>query len=465
MQKRFQQNVFIIAAVFLTFAGAVLLFTGNEKISIENTAKQKEIVKRQKKMSRIIDIIVTNESYNALCEDGTVWRWKRREGMETAGMLSGLKDVVKIINVGASHETIYALTEDGYIYGWGKNEMLLHLEEDYIPSKERNQNCEEPVRIGKLSEITELDGGNGKVFALDREGIFYMWGLDMYESDADNVKPGFPQEEKMLVDGIEDLAGGGGYYSYSCFIKRDGTVIFIMEGDKTQQIRQYIFPIITEEWETENIPVCDPVSARYLQEDSVTVLDAGSKIGEVILYEAGRCGDIEKAASDGYTVFCCLSDGSLWYWDSNRVRFHDDIQLLLRPESKSEDYAGYWRKLNYGEVPGEIRESENGIRIADICSLKEHVLFLTEDGQVFVSEYVTEKTESVEYYWKSPNLIYPSEMRFRTIDLKTIQLKKLGPEHIKSINTDGGSNFSAVDEEGICYLIDGETLTCEELFK
>ncbi len=184
MQKRFQQNVSIIAAVFLTFAGAVLLFTGNEKISIENTAKQKEIVKRQKKMSRIIDIIVTNESCNALCEDGTVWRWKRREGMETAGMLSGLKDVVKIINVGASHETIYALTEDGYIYGWGKNEMLLHLEEDYIPSKERNQNCEEPVRIGKLSEITELDGGNGKVFALDREGIFYMWGLDMYESDA-----------------------------------------------------------------------------------------------------------------------------------------------------------------------------------------------------------------------------------------------------------------------------------------
>lgn len=56
-------------------------------------------------------------------------------------------------------------------------------------------------------------------------------------------------------------------------------------------------------------------------------------------------------------------------------------------------------------------------------------------------------------------------MRFRTIDLKTIQLKKLEPEHIKSINTDGGSNFSAVDEEGRCYLIDGETLTCEELFK
>lgn len=97
--------------------------------------------------------------------------------------------------------------------------------------------------------------------------------------------------------------------------------------------------------------------------------------------------------------------------------------------------------------------------------MKEHVLFLAEDGQVFVSEYVTEKTESVEYYWRSPNLIYPSEMRFRTIDLKTIQLKKLEPEHIKSINTDGGSNFSAVDEEGRCYLIDKETLTCEELFK
>lgn len=82
-------------------------------------------------------------------------------------------------------------------------------------------------------------------------------------------------------------------------------------GDKTQQISQYIFPIITEEWETENMPARDSVSARYLQEDSVTGLDAGSKIGEVILYEAGRCGDIEKAASDGYTVFCCLSDGSL----------------------------------------------------------------------------------------------------------------------------------------------------------
>ena len=103
------------------------------------------------------------------------------------------------------------------------------------------------------------------------------------------------------------------------------------------------------------------------------------------------------------------------------------------------------------------------IRIVDSCSLEEHILFLTEDGQIFVSEYVTEKTESVEYYWRSPNLIYPSEKRFRTIDLKMVQLKRLEPEHIKSINTDGGSHFSAVDEEGRCWLIDEETLTSEEL--
>lgn len=435
----------------------------NEEVSTENVVRRKKTAEREKTMSRITDIIVTDEYCNALCEDGTVWRWERKKGVKTAEMLPGLEDVVKIVNVGASHETIYALTEDGYIYGWGKNETLLHPEAGFVPREEWDRDCEEPVRIGELSEITELDGGSGKVFALDRDGTFYMWGLDMGREDISDETPGFPQEEKESVEGIEILAAGGGYYNYSYFIKKDGTVISIMEGDRRQQISQYIFPIITEEWETADMSVRDPVSAQYLQEDSVTELGAASKIGEVILYEAGKCGDIEKTASDRYTVFCYLRDGSLWYWDSNRVRFHDDIQLLLRPESKREEYKGCWRKLDYEEILRDTSEGENKIRIVDSCSLEEHILFLTEDGQIFVSEYVTEKTESVEYYWRSPNLIYPSEKRFRTIDLKMVQLKRLEPEHIKSINTDGGSHFSAVDEEGRCWLIDEETLTSEEL--
>lgn len=168
-------------------------------------------------------------------------------------------------------------------------------------------------------------------------------------------------------------------------------------------------------------------------------------------------------ASDGYTAFCYLSDGSLWYWDSNRVRFHDSIQVLLRPESKSEDYQGYWKKLDYREVLGDTEEGENENRIIGTCVTEEHVLFLTEDGQVFASEYVTEKTESVEYYRLSFNPYHPSEITSMVMDLKTVQLKKLELEHIKSINTDGDSNFSAVDEEGSCYYINGETFTYDKL--
>jgi len=70
---------------------------------------------------------------------------------------------------------------------------------------------------------------------------------------------------------------------------------------------------------------------------------------------------------------------------------------------------------------------------------------LTDDGQVFISNYVTYETTNVPYH--SPE----SSIR---VDLKTLAFEKLDWENIISINTDGEYHFTAVDEEGNYYVLD-----------
>ena len=68
----------------------------------------------------------------------------------------------------------------------------------------------------------------------------------------------------------------------------------------------------------------------------------------------------------------------------------------------------------------------------DLCAGKENVLFLMEDGQVLISEYVTNGEEESQLQ----NNEY--------LQLKTVRLKKMDWKNIVRINTDGGHYFSAV---------------------
>ncbi|MDE7249450.1 MAG: hypothetical protein K2N82_06080, partial [Lachnospiraceae bacterium] len=123
-----------------------------------------------------------------------------------------------------------------------------------------------------------------------------------------------------------------------------------------------------------------------------------------------------------------------------------------------EDYAGNWKSVNIKEILGRKNESGYAPYIVKICAGSENVFFLTDDGQVFMSEYITNAVEDVEYYnHESTN---PNRERIITVEdlhLKTITFHKMDWKDIISINTDGTHFFSAVDKDGRYFYVDTRT--------
>jgi len=188
-------------------------------------------------------------------------------------------------------------------------------------------------------------------------------------------------------------------------------------------------------------------------------LRKGTKYGVTILYELGEEEGIESIDADGYTMFLSRDDGTLWYWNSGMVKYHDHKYVIAKPDL-GENYAGNFCQVNVREVLN-IAEDERVPLIADICSGNENVIFLTDDGQAFVSSYAAYEIKDVEYY----NLYSTNPDRERTLvekdmQLKTLAFEKLDWENIISINTDGEYHFTAVDEEGNYYVLD---MTSEEV--
>lgn len=409
----------------------------------EKITEESDLEKRV--MPKIIDIIIVEDYHIALCEDGTVWSWNGEE--RNAQVLSQLKDVVKIMEAGTEEITIYALSKNGFVYAWGSNQGLL-----ISPEESHDKIFNEPVRLNGLSDIIQIDANNGKAFALDRNGVFYIWGLSLYWNAVEDLKPGFPQEKKDLVEGVEVLFAGAGEYHY--FIRRDKTIFSIMEADllDSRHIYPYIFPKFQTQGSETNKNYEDTLP---LLENAIR-LSEGSKLGLTVWHELGTCENIERIGADGYTIFLYKRDNTLWYWNSDRILYHDNIAALANPETALIDYSGSFEKIDF-EI---VLENEDGkkdiLKIVDICAGLENTLFLTNDGQVFISEYKTSEIQDVEHYNTSntrANRIERTSV-ISEMHLKELAFRKLDLENITSINTDGGFHFSAVDTEGSYFYID-----------
>lgn len=411
---------------------------------------EKEVIKEstfeEKAIPKIVDIIIVNNYYIALCEDGTVWSWDINQKVENIQKLSKLKDIVKIMEVGTEEVTIYALSKDGFVYAWGSNNGLL------INTEENSDKIfYEPIRLKGLSDIIQIDANNGKAFALDQNGTFYAWGLSLYWNDAEDLKPGFPKEKKDLAEGVETLVAGAGEYSY--FIREDKSVFSIMEADilDFRHIYPYIFPKFEIKGYETNKNLTNTLS---LLENAIS-LSQGSKLGLTVLHELGTCKNIEKIGADGYTMFLYKEDNTLWYWNSDRILYHDNIAALANPETALINYSGSFEKIDFERVLGN--EDSNGIlKIVDICAGLENVLFLTNDGQVFMSEYKTNEIRDVEHYNTANTKKDRTDITSVISDmhLKELVFKKLDFQEIISINTDGNFCFSLVNVKGEYFYLD-----------
>lgn len=411
---------------------------------------EKEIIKKstfeEKAMPKIVDIVIANNYYIALCEDGTVWCRNINQKIESFQKLSKLKDIIKIMEVGTEEVTIYALSKDGFVYAWGSNKGLL------INTEENSDKIfYEPIRLKGLSNIIQIDANNGKAFALDGNNKFYLWGLSLYWNDIEDLKPGFPQEKRNLVEGVGALTAGAGEYNY--FIREDKSVFSIMEANLLDF--RHIYPYIFPKFEVKGYETSKALTNTLPLLENAISLNQGSKLGLTVLHELGICDNIEKVGADKYTMFLYKEDNTLWYWNSDRIIYHDNIAALANPETALINYSGSFEKIDFEKVLGND-ENNGTLKIVDICAGLENVLFLTNDGQVFMSEYKTSEIRDVKHYNTTNTKTNRTEVTSVISDmhLKELVFRKLDFQEIISINTDGNFCFSLVNVNGEYFCLD-----------
>lgn len=402
---------------------------------------------RQEEIPEIVDIIVDDLKVTALCIDGSVWSWEKNQSEDSASKILNLCNIKKIMYAGPA---MYALSEDGRIFAWGSNEWL-QISSDEAPDKK----FEKAEKIFGLNNIVDMDvsvdydSSRTKIFAIDKSGNFYVYGLCLYWDEERDFDLGFPGKNVQLVQGINQLFAGTGNFHY--FIRKDGTVFSIMDNSiwRDNHINDFIFPQLPIE--SANLSI---TKLPLFLEDIVYVdLREGTKYGTTILYELGQDKSIKCIDADKYTVFVAKKDGTLWYWNSKMIDYHDCKDAIADVESCQEEYSGYWEKVNIKEILNVTDENVNAPYVISMCAGSENVLFLTNDGQVFMSKYVTNEIKDIEYY--NQENTNPNRERVKIIrdfPLKTMAFQKLDWENIIRINSNGLYCFSAVDESGMYFV-------------
>lgn len=108
-----------------------------------------------------------------------------------------MENIIKIMDMGTVR---YALSSEGNIYEWESSEY-----HSAGMDEERDNIFYESVRLRGISNITDMDARNGKVFAVDKEGNLYAWGwgLCLYNNDYEDMNPDFPGKSKGLVKNVK----------------------------------------------------------------------------------------------------------------------------------------------------------------------------------------------------------------------------------------------------------------------
>ncbi len=406
-------------------------------------------------MPKIHHIIVGTDYNIALCEDGTVWSWGNNDDgklgiavstIRNPQRIEELKDIIKIVDGG---QNIFALSESGEVYFWGRG-----LEAIWKEQTNNNNIIYTPFHLEELAEIVDIDAKNDVMFALDGNGKLYSLGLYMYdysEHKRSDLLTILSDHEELGKD-IAGIVTGAGSYHY--FIRKDGTIFSIMDYENDgYPLYAFIFPAaeISESGESETY-------YRPEELDNIFILNDRVKEGYLIYYNLPGINEIEMASSDGYTLFVSRTDGTLWYWDSDRIKYHDNELALTNPESGEESTAGSFMQINTRGILG-LGEDVSPPHIVDMQSSMENTVFLTSDGSVFISWYKTYCVEDVSYFNRgnSNPQKQPLVQQIEDMELKTLVFEKLMMSEIVSISSDGKGNFAAVDTNGTYFrIVEGE---------
>lgn len=402
---------------------------------------------KKQEMPPAIYMLAGADYHIALCEDGTVWSWgdnadgKLGMAVDALALPERISELEKVVKIADGGKDIFALTGDGEVYYWGWG-----LDNIWYEKKDADNMVYTPVRLEGVENIVDMDAKNRRLFVLDKEGRLYSLGLYFDYASRNDLINVFSGHGELGRD-IERIVTGAGNYHY--FIRKDRTVFSVMEYDYDGFLQyRFIFPAEEDKSQT----VQEETYYRPEELENITILNEQTKEGYIVYYNLAGVDGVETASSDGYTVFLGKRDGTLWYWDSDRIKYHDNELALVDPESAEESCAGSFVPIDIREILNIDGDAKTP-RIIAMQSGWESTMFLTDDGSVFVSRYETCGVEDVSYYDRSNSRPgdLPSIRQIKDMELKTLVFERLAIGNIVSISTDGKENFTAVDVDGVYY--------------
>ena len=400
----------------------------------------------------IHQIVVGEDFFLVLYDDGSVWSWGNNEEgklgiaksfVSEPQRIEGLDYVIKLEDGG---ENVFALTEQGDVYTWG-------VKENVIPMKpvDSSAHIDTPFMMQDLKNIDDITAENGKLYALNKDGSLYVSDYPWAYGSFTNFSP--LQEDVMLGE-IGCMQAGAGNYDY--FVRTDGSIFsfmsFFYEGYNSNAYA-FIFPHEGEVEPGKNNVIAWPPLPEDIPE--ITVLSEGGKYECLIYYDLKGVEGVKTVSSDPYTVFLSKENGTLYYWNSDRIKYHDKEFVLTHPDTLREQCNGEFVEIRVADILDIDDAASSWPQIISVKSGKENTMFLTDDGQVFISKYVTYDTVDVEYgFWQVANPGRdPQTATYYDMALKELTFQKLELTDIQSIWTNGENCFCAVDSEGGYYRI------------
>lgn len=420
-----------------------------ENAEMPEDTSEELVIERKIELSDIKTVISPHgmSCIIALDENGNVWKWEEEETKENAEAVAGVENVVQIVDTG--YDSVYALTSEGDVYAWGTNRGWL------IDPEERETSVvfPEPVKLQGLSNIKSLDATNGRAFAVNNDGQLFVWGLERYKGNMKDSIPSLLEGYQELTDQVEEIyVGAGNFHYFKC---EDNQVFSIMS---VEYISEYLKYFIVPNFQGEPSAFNWQNEIRTGSSERMFDIRVEGGFYLVYLYKMGKNNNVDLMGADAYTMYLYQNDGSLWYWNSDRITYHDCERAGASVELHDLDYSGFFEEVNIGNVLNMETETTNIPAIISIIPGKEGALFLLENGQVLVSEYITAEIKDVEYFGR--NASNPQNTWTDVIHnfaTKKLSLRELDFDSIVNISSDKNDKFYLLDKAGNIYYYQMET--------
>ncbi|RID81832.1 hypothetical protein D1953_19785 [Peribacillus asahii] len=322
--------------------GTVWSFGKNQTGQLGNGNTKNQYTPVQVKGLKNVKDIAAGYNFSlALKKDGTVWMW----GNPLASVYGPrstpyqIKSLKNVVDIAAGEEHMIALKKDGTVWVWGNNSYGQGGIGKTSPATITN-----PVKVTKLSKVTEIAGGRYHTLAVKSDGTIWTWGNNERNQIGDG-KTGsslmknvlVPYQVKLLTK-VKSVSGGT-YYSLA--VKSDGTVWSWGFNDASQ-----LGIVKTSAYQ--NKP------AKVLGED-----------GEGYLNQI-------KQADGGYRhTLAVANDGSLYTWGENTYG-----KLGIGTETSIYDV---WSDGANSAVPAKVSLT----KVIQAEAGSEHTVAITADGTIW----------------------------------------------------------------------------------